>query len=286
MHRRLSALILICVAGMLQAQMPDTELWLFKIDAAKTATRLTDPINITKRPGYDNQPSFSADGKKLFYVSVRDDKQADVYYYDLKKKKNIQLTKTSISEYSPGETSDGKLLASVVVESDSAQRIHYINPLNGLHENKLEPDSVGYCTFLNADTVVYYKLTEPHSLRFFIPATGEDKWLGNAPGRAFKALNRHTLLYALKDSLKVTFYTYNFLLQRAQRYAEYAGNGEDMAWHPAWGLVKSDGARLMRYDAVKKEWLLLFDLTSFNLKKITRFAFDPKNKYLVVAENL
>ena len=286
MSRRLSILFLLVQAWAIQAQLPDTELWLFKIDQKKTGPVLGNALNITKRAGYDNQPSFSTNGKKIYYVSIREDKQADIYYYDLKKKKNVQLTHSAISEYSPLETVDGKLLTSVVVESDSSQTIHFINAVNGVHEKKLEQDSVGYYTFLNADTVVYYKLTEPHSLRFFAQNSQGEKWLGNSPARAFRAIDRNTLLYALKDSVKTTFYKYSFILHKAQRYAEYPSPNEDFVWHPTLGLVKSEGNKLLRFNESEKEWVILFDLAPFQIKKITRFNFDPKNKYLVVAENL
>lgn len=286
MKKPLSILFLL-VAYLVQAQMPNTDLWLFKIETNKQKQpAVTNPLNITKREGYDNQPSFSSDAKRIYYVSVRDDKQADIYYYDIKGKKNIQLSKTKESEYSPVITPDEKYISSVVVEKDSAQRIHFINPLTGADESKFDFDSVGYYSFLNADTVIYYKLTAPHSLRYFVKKTGEDKWLGNSPARTFKAIDRHTLLYGLKDSAKVTFYKYDFILHRAVKYCEYPSANEDVIWHADYGLVKSEASRLLRYNETRKEWALLFDLSVFGVKKITRFNFDPKNKYLVVVDNL
>jgi hypothetical protein len=287
MFNKLSIYFLFCLQFTLKAQMPETDLWLFKIEKDKTGQhKLKEGVNITNRNGYDNQPSFSMDGKKIFYVSVREDKQADIYYYDLKGKKNVQLTKSKESEYSPVLSPDGRHLSSVVVETDSAQRIHLINAELGFDEKKFDFDSVGYYTFLNSDTIIYYKLTQPHSLRVFSKSAGEDKWLADSPIRAFKALNRNTLLYGVKDQEKVTFYKYDFLMHRAEKYAEYLSLNEDMIWHPELGLLKSEELKLMRFDEIKKEWVLFYDLSPFNLKKITRFAFDPKNKYLVVVNNL
>lgn len=269
-----------------QAQMPNTDVWLFSIETPKKIQTLTKPLNLTNREGYDNQPSFSADEKKIYYVSVREDNQADIYYYDLKTKKNIQFTKTAESEYSPTLVDHGKQIASVVVESDSAQRIHFINALNGTEESKFDFDSVGYFNFLNADTTVYYKLSEPHSLRYYVKNTGEDKWLANSPIRGFKTINRHTLIYGLKDSTKVTFYKYDFLLHKAIKYCEYPSLNEDIIWHETLGLLKSEDAQLLQFDEKTQEWKLLYDLSAFGIKKITRFTFDSKNKYLLVVNNL
>ena len=42
------------------------------------------PVNITNRSGYDNQPSFSKDEKSIYFTSIRNDKQADIYLYNIK----------------------------------------------------------------------------------------------------------------------------------------------------------------------------------------------------------
>jgi hypothetical protein len=287
MEKKLSVLILFfCVLNGF-AQFPNSDIWLFKIETDKSNQQtLTKPLNITHREGYDNQPTFSSDGKKIYYVSIKEDNQADIYYYDLRSKKNIPFTKSRVSEYSPTFVEEEKFLASVVVEEDSAQRIHFINTENGLKEKKLDMDSVGYFTFLNSDTVVYYKLTDPHSLRYYSISTSEDKWLGNAPVRGFKAINRHALIYGLKDSSQVAFYIYDFILHKAYKYADYPSLNEDIIWHPTYGLIKAEENKLLRFDETKQTWVLLFDLSGFQIKKITRFIFDPKNKYLVVVNNL
>ena len=132
MRKTFSLFIFVFGFRILSSQVPNTDVWLFKIEKNKTELKLTSPKNITSRTGYDNQPSFSSDSKKIYYVSIREDNQADFYYYDLKNEKTFQLTKTKESEYSPTLSADGKFLNSVVVESDSAQRIHFINPITGL----------------------------------------------------------------------------------------------------------------------------------------------------------
>ncbi len=286
MSRKYSILLCVLLSCFLKAQLPDTDVWLFKLEKTKTDLKPGDPKNITKRTGYDNQPSFSNDSKKIYYVSIREDKQSDIYIYDIGSEKTVQLTKTKESEYSPVLTPDSKYLNSVVVEADSAQRIHFINSLTGISDKKFETDSVGYYTFLNADTVLYYKLTNPHSLRFYVKSTNEDKWLGNDPTRAFKTINRHTFIYGVKDSVKVSFYKYDFVFQKAEKYTEHPTTSEDAIWHEQHGLLKSEGNKILRFDEAKKEWLQLFDLSSFGIKKITRFNFDPKNKYLVIVDNL
>src|SRR6185369_14634049 len=118
-----SCLLFLLVPFSIVAQLPDTDIWLFKFKNEKNMLSLDKGINITNRPGYDNQPSFSEDGKKIWYVSIREDKQADIYVYVPGDKKSTQFTKTAESEYSPTFISLDKNLNCVVVEKDSAQRI-------------------------------------------------------------------------------------------------------------------------------------------------------------------
>lgn len=286
MNKTFNISILVLVYSIATAQMPDTDVWLFKLEKNKTELKLTEPKNISNRLGYDNQPKFSKDSKTIYYASVHDDKQADIYCYEISSGKTIQLTKTKESEYSPALSLDGRYLNSVVVEADSAQRIHYINPVTGISEKKLNIDSVGYFTFLNADTIIYYKLTQPHSLNAYCISTGINSWLANTPTRTFTALNRHTFIYGIKDSAKVTYYIYDFILQKSEKYANYPSTSEDAIWLEQYGLVKSQDNKLLRYDKSKKDWLLLFDLSTYGIKKITRFNFDLKNKYLVIVDNI
>lgn len=287
MKKVFSLIVAILLFKGLQAQMPDTDIWLFKIQIDKE-NKLTvkGGKNITERVGYDNQPSFSNDGKRIYYSSVREDKQADIFYYDLKAKKNVRLT-TSIteSEFSPSDTEDGKFITTVTVEADSAQRIHFMNTFSGNFDRKYELDSIGYYSFLNKDTLVYYKLTKPHSLNFYVLSTGEDKWIVNNPVRGFKAINQHVMVFGVKDSLKVSFYKFNFHLQKAIKYCEFPSTNEDILWHKSLGLLKSEGVKIYQYHEPSKQWKILFDLSSFGLKKITRFEFDKDDETLLVVDN-
>jgi Tol biopolymer transport system component len=130
------------------AQLPNSDLWLFSIKSSKENFELKNPLNINNREGYDNQPSFSLDSKKINYVSVREDQQADIYVYTIKKKKTIAFTKTPISEYSPVTTKDEKLIATVPgIGKKLANRI--VNELEGVHD-KISNELVFFRSFKNS----------------------------------------------------------------------------------------------------------------------------------------
>jgi hypothetical protein len=270
------------------AQLPETDIWLFKIEKKDRHYFYSNPLNVTHRKGYDNQPSFSTDGKSILYVSIGDDKQADIYSYDIKKKQAINLTKSEVSEYSPTIIPSHLGFSTVVVEKDSSQRIWQYN-LDGTFDKIIAEttDSIGYHTWLNKDTMLYYKLTQPHSLRAVNLKNSEDVWICDNPSRAFKKIGKGSqFIYAIKDSTKIHYRIYNPTLRESKLYATAIGVNEDFIWHQEFGLVISDNSDLKKYNEQTKTWDILFSFSNVGIKRITRFNFDSKTKQLVIVDNL
>jgi hypothetical protein len=281
-------LIQLLFAATALAQMPETDIWLFKLEKKDGKLSYTKPLNITNRAGYDNQPCFSTDGKSVIYVSVDSTKQADIFQYSISKKKRVNLTKSTVSEYSPTILPGCMGFSAVVVERDSAQRIWQFH-LNGIFNRIVhEPtDSVGYHSWLNADTVLYYKLTEPHSLRALDLKTNKDIWICDHPVRSFKKVGKSSkFMYGIKDSTSIQFRVYDPVLKESRVYATYPSTHEDFIWHPDLGLVKSENAELLWYNEQSKHWQTLFDFSAVGIKKITRFVFDVKTKQFAIVSNL
>lgn len=270
------------------AQLPETDIWLFKLDKKDSAYIYRDGLNITNRAGYDNQPCFTPDGKQVLYVGICEDNQADIYSYMIARHESHRLTNTPESEYSPQLTPDGLGITCVVVEKDSAQRIWQYD-LQGRFKYMVSPgtDSVGYYTWLNKDSLLYYKLTEPHSLHALNLQNGKDAWICDHPSRAFKPVpGTKNFVYAVKDSASMTCRLYNPVLRSSSVYCHYPSLSEDFIWNEALGLVKSEGASLLRYNPRSQRWETFLSFEKAGIKKITRFAFDAHNKQLLIVNNL
>jgi hypothetical protein len=124
----------------------NTDIFLFEIKISGTTITETRPFNFTKRKGYDNQPFFSNDGKRIYY-SANYAGTNDIYAYDIAGNKTLSITNTpATSEFSPMEMPDGSGISAVFIEKDSAtQRIWKIN-LRDRKEKLLTKynDSIGY----------------------------------------------------------------------------------------------------------------------------------------------
>src|SRR5690242_2776871 len=77
-----------------QAGPPGTDIFLAPLSVAGTKVTVGATANITARAGYDNQPSFTPDGRTILFTSVRADGQSDIYRYDLGSKRTSQVTHT------------------------------------------------------------------------------------------------------------------------------------------------------------------------------------------------
>ena len=114
MNAHVCALLLGLAASVAaQRGTPQTDIFLAPLTVRDGHVEVGKPVNVTNRPGYNNQPSFTPDSRAILYTSVREDAQSDIYRYDIAAATITQLTKTPESEYSASVSPDGKWIALV-----------------------------------------------------------------------------------------------------------------------------------------------------------------------------
>ena len=281
--------------SLLIAQVPDSDIWIFELGKTEKGIILKQGYNATNQPGYDNQPYFTPDNRFMLFTSIRGGVQSDIYKLDLRSRKISQVTQTEISEYSPSVTPDGKFVSVVVVETDSAQHLRkfiYVSKDNkGTVKQQDEQlvgfnlDSVGYYAWLNTDTVLYYKLTQPHSLWIYTVSDSGDVFFADDPSRSFKLCGYKSFFYHIKQNDKNQLRKYDWRIRQSLIITEHDVDTEDFVWNKSLGFLKSDFSKLMRWDAETAMWLELAELNSFGIRKITRFAFSENGRWLAVVSN-
>ncbi|HLB54025.1 MAG TPA: hypothetical protein VJK71_02870, partial [Gemmatimonadales bacterium] len=178
-------LAIFALAPSLAAQAPPgTDIFLAPLQRTGAALTAGAPVNITARAGYDNQPSFSPDGRSVYYASAREG-QTDLYRYEIAPRRTVRVTTTAESEYSPTVMPDGRHLSVVRVERDSTQRLWQFTlagaPVKPILAT-IKP--VGYHAWLNADTLLLFVLGSPATLQRAEVGPGTAAILARDIGRA------------------------------------------------------------------------------------------------------
>jgi hypothetical protein len=161
----IAALVATRALGAQQAP-PATDIFLAPISiSADGKPAIGKPVNITNRPGYDNQPAFTPDSHGILFTSIHEDGQADIYRYDLATKAVTRVTSTPESEYSATMMPGGQRFSVIRVERDSAQRLWSFN-FDGTDPQLLVPPvkPVGYHAWIDPDNLALFVLGSPNAL--------------------------------------------------------------------------------------------------------------------------
>jgi dipeptidyl aminopeptidase/acylaminoacyl peptidase len=299
-------LLLLLSLALLGAQQPppgNTEVYLASL--GRDAGPLTGgtPLNISNSPGYDNEPSFTPDGRAILFVSNRDGKQTDIYRYDIATKALTQLTHTPESEYSPVVTPDGRTFSVIRVEADGTQRLWRFD-LDGSNPRLILENvkGVGYQAWLDATHVAVFIVGKPNTLQLADTTTGTAEMIDSNPGRGL-ALRPGpsgippTLTYVCKtDPAHWVVKEFNPSTKATTVIGDALPGSEDLAWDggnsmpsgPAGRLLMASGSKV--YAKSGTDWHETGDFAAAGISHITRLAVSPvrytnfSNRLVFVAE--
>jgi dipeptidyl aminopeptidase/acylaminoacyl peptidase len=273
------------------APPPDTDIFVVEMKSSGGRSEFGRPANVTARPGYDNQPSFTPDGRAFLFSSRREGGQTDVYRHDLAAAQTVRLTSTPESEYSPTVTPDGRFFSVVRVEADGTQRLWKF-PLAGAGAPTLVMAGVkpvGYHLWLDARTLALFVLGaegRPHTLQLAVlgrrpgevvelstMATNIGRSFQRVPGRA----DAFTFVHKLAPDDWV-IKTVDLKSHRTAVLAKTLPGGEDYARLPDGSLLMARGAKLFRLDpSAGPDWREIADFAAAcGPCGITRLAVSPR----------
>jgi hypothetical protein len=294
---RLSWLLLAwsAVAGA-QATPPSTDIYLAPVRQSGGKTTIGKPVNITNRPGYDNQPSFTPDGHAVLYTSIRGDGQADIYRYDLRTRTTKRITSTPESEYSATVYGNGTRFSVIRVEADSTQRLWSFR-LDGTDPQLVLANvkPVGYHAWVDSTTLALFVLGRPNALVLADTRTGHVDTLARDIGRSLLPLPKgggFSYLQHGKDSswvltaadVRSTLGNKNVMVMPLVKMPSGA---DYVAWlAPAVALTGS-GSQILLWNGAnhRTEWTPVADLSRYGMSHISRVALSPDHRWLaIVAE--
>lgn len=284
MRTRIS-IFFIVFAAQLAAQVPATDIILFDLGWNQRGRPvLSNPIAVTDRDGYDNQPEFGPEGYHIYYSSIREG-QSDIFSYNVLTGQTAQITETKESEYSPKVMPWAKHLSVVRVEKDDRQRIWRV-PIEGgkprMLMDQLEP--VGYYSWMEQGFIVMFILGniesgEKNSLQICHYSKQRSTVLSTEIGRCLQPVPfEDATSFVLKsdDGKKDQIRKFNRKTGKVIDIAPALPGSEDYAWTPDGKLLMGAGSRLYYFDpAADARWHFGYDLIELGYGSFNRLAVSP-----------
>ncbi len=277
-------LSLLAAATGLAQSPPATDIFLASLDAGAGSVEVGEPVKITDWKGYDNQPYFHPDGRRLLYTSIDGDGQADIWIYDLEEKTRRRLAETAESEYSPTPIPGDDAVSVVRVEADSRQRLWRF-PLDGGRPELLLPDvePVGYHAWSRAGQLALFVLGEPPRLERASPGKGSGEVLAENIGRALHRVpGRATVSFVHKeDKGSWMIKEIDLGTGSTQDLIETRPGREDFNWSPAGDVWMGDGSALYVWSPEGDGgWRAAADFADHGIAELTRIAVHPEGRLL------
>jgi dipeptidyl aminopeptidase/acylaminoacyl peptidase len=242
------------------------------------------PVNVTHRPGYDNQPSFTPDSRAILFTSTREDRQSDIYRYEIATQATTRVTTTPESEYSATVMPDGKRFSVIRVEKDSTQRLWSFAG-DGTDPRvvvaALKP--VGYHAWIDANNLALFVLGSPNALVHADARTGKSDTLARDIGRSLASLpdkSGFSFVRRVDSTSMVTAMTWPSGATRD--LIALPRGSQDLVWLAPGLMLTGSGSALLSWRTGASMWSSVGDYAGAGLTDITRLAVSPDGKWLAI----
>jgi hypothetical protein len=292
-------LLLPLLAALAAQAPPDTEIFLAPMQTVSGAIEIGPAIDITNSPGYDNQPSFTPDGKGVLFTSVRGGgTQTDIYRYDIAAKQVSQVTATPESEYSATITPAGNLsVIRVELDAEKTQRLWQFTADGRDPRPVLETiKPVGYHAWADAQSLALFVLGQPATLQLADTRTGTAVTIATDIGRSIQRIPGPGQAGAAPAAISFvqrerTADAVSLVIKELNPSTRaisvltpaVAGSTEaDCAWTPDGTLLMVKGATLYGWRRGQSGWKEVTSLERLSLAGVTRLAVSPQGDYLAL----
>jgi hypothetical protein len=277
-NRMVKALVLICTVlpgiSPLNGQS-ESEVYLLDFTLAAGEFEVGSPINISRNPGYDNQPSFLGEDD-LLYARTRNG-QTDIARYSLSKKKTTWLSATpGGSEYSPLKIPGKEAVSSIRLDTTGLQRL-YSYPLNGGQAELLSADlKIGYHLWYNPEVLVCTVLIEDRMDLVVINLKDDSQYtVQKGVGRSLHRIpDSERISYTALEEGKVLVKTMHPESGSTEVLTALPNGVQDLCWVDANHIICGQGNELKSFNTKGKGPWKFFYAFENSKSNISRLAYD------------
>jgi dipeptidyl aminopeptidase/acylaminoacyl peptidase len=283
--RRLTLFVLAAVSSVAEAQQrPTSEIFLAPFSVKDGTPVVGKPVNVTVHAGYNNQPSFTPDGRAMLFTSDRDGGQTDIYRLDVASRVISRVTSTPESEYSATVMPDGKRMSVIRVEADGTQRL-WSFAMDGtdprLVIDALKP--VGYHAWVDANTIVTFVLGSPNALAHTDIKTQKSDTLARDIGRSLLPLpQKGGFSFTQRVDSSSVAKTMEWPSKATRDLVAMPKGAQDLAWAGRGMLLTATGTKLWSWRSGATGWTEVGDYASAGMADLSRLAISPDGKWIAI----
>ncbi len=274
MYRIFFCIIFIGLVGpKAHTQLPVTELWMLElngVDQVKNVKYLSD----FNPDSYNNQAVFIND-LEIAMTAELDKGNTDIVLMNLQNNSWKRLTKTLENEYSP-RIAGRDFITTVRVEQDEKSQVLWEYPINGKDsgEKVLEDYvNIGYYHPLSNFKMALFVLEKTNNLQVINVRNQRIEFVTKNIGRCFQVNKAGELIFIQKgsDSMLKSFNPVN---KRVETITSALPGSEDFVLYgDTEQILMAKGAKIFKYNPTAASFILLWDLSAYGLKDITRMDY-------------
>lgn len=286
--------ILLNLCALAEAQVPDTDIYIANFSFEEDKLIFDKLHNITNRTGYDNQPFFHPENKWLYFSSIRNEGQSDVYRYEWENNRTYRVTETFEDEFSPQMIPGKNAFSTVRVELNQKQRLWQFDILNPSMPELLIPDveRVGYSAWIDKYNLILFLVAQDekeHELLHVNLKNSKKQLIDKHIARGFAVRHeKKQLLYVSnEDSSNWELKLFNPINMKKEVVGKALAKSEDYCWINTNLLITGNGKVIygMNMNKEEKVWVPLLDLNNKLSGSIERIAINPKYNRLALVVN-
>ena len=266
-----------------------SEIWLFDLEETDDAIRLSNPVNISDNPGYDNQPAFTEDGLNILFSSERQG-QTDVARYSLVERYRTWLTDTPASEYSPAPYIGKKKYFSCVRQNGDETQYLYRYAYKNKEPQVIIPDlKVGYYLWFDKRTLVTFVIDDTETLQVTNFKYGIrypiEKNIGRSLQKIPIAVNDFggLLSFISLQHNSPEIYAIDPKNSEQKYIGDALPNSQDLVWTMAGSMLMGNEEGIFSYvPGVSESWTPVEIDSDRNFRGFSRMAVSPDGKKIAV----
>ena len=266
-----------------------SDIYLFDLDEQDSVIAISNPINISKSEGYDNQPSFTEDGMSVLFSSFRNG-QADISKYFLDGNYRVWITDTEASEFSPTYyPGKKKFFTCVRLNGDETQLLYKYAYKNKLPEIIIPDITVGYYLWFNEKVIISYVIGEIESLQVSNLKYKIRYPIQNNIGRSIQkiplaaSIGENLVSFISLEHEVPEIYSINPMTSDAKYIIDALEGSQDLVWTKKGNMLMGKGNMIYKFDPDKdKNWTPIIIECDLPLDGISRIVISPNGKKIAV----